>query len=162
MKLTCAHSVGVSPHPIKLLWSGFEMMTLQNVKNISHSLMFSQLGETSYTKSLHRHTVLYLRWSIYIHLHCIFSHSCIIVAYVQVSLKQILNHPQRFRCNFEAMSLRYFCRVSVVASLVPWILTDVMSIKRRETTKVKLQIKKAASEFYFSTFGGVWIKLFVH
>ena len=29
---------------IKLLWSGFEMMTLQNVKNISHSLMFSQLG----------------------------------------------------------------------------------------------------------------------
>ena len=71
----------------------------------------------------------------------------VIVAYVQVSVKQILNHPQRFRCDFEAMSLRYFCLVSVVASLVPWILPHVMSIKRLETTKVQLQIKKAVSEF---------------
>lgn len=78
----------------------------------------------------------------------------VIVAYVQVSLKQILNNPQRFRCNFEAMSLRYVCLVSVVASLAPWILTDVMSIKRRETTKVKLQIKRQF-QILFQYFGGV-------
>ena len=66
-------------------WSGFEMMTLQNVKNISHSLMSSQLGETSYTKSLHRHTVLCLRWSIYIHLKCIFSHSCICTGFCETN-----------------------------------------------------------------------------
>ena len=53
------------------------------------------------------------------------------------------------------MSLRFFCLLSVVASLVPWILTDVMSIKRRETTKVKLQIKRQFQNLFQYLWWGV-------